>query len=202
MAPVAPLLVGVAASGGAAATAGLFGAAGAFSLGTTLTTLGALAGVASAIGGAKAADAQSAARQAQLQAQADADAFNARVAEQNAEIVRGQTAAQLEKADRERRLRLGASIAAGGASGLGIDSFGDILQSSAAQEELNLLTIENEGLLRERNFLTQGNLLTSSSQNTLNQIPLVKDAGKAKSASAILSGVSSAASLIPPKGTV
>lgn len=138
--------------------------------------------------------AETAAQQAQLQAQADADAFNASVARENAQIVEGQTQAELEKADRERRIRMGRARASGGASGVGIDSFGDILQSSAAQEELNLLTIESEGLLKKRSFEQTAALDTASSQNRLNQIPLVKKAGKARSAAAILGGISSGAS--------
>lgn len=139
---------------------------------------------------AKATDAQTQAQTRSLQAQADADAFNATIAEQNAEIVRGQTAAELEVANREKRLRQGSAIARAGGSGVGIGSALDILQDNAAQEELNLLTIKSEGLLRERNFLTQSNLLTTSSQNTAGQIPLVKSAGSASKAASVLSGVS------------
>lgn len=83
---------------------------------------------------------------------------NAAVSRQNAERVRQQTEAQKETQDRERRLRLGANIAAGGASGVGIESFGDVLSSSAMQEELDLLTLESEGLLRSRDFETQAEL--------------------------------------------
>lgn len=139
-----------------------------------------------------AAKAESAAQQAQLQAQADAYAFNAKVNAENAKIAEGQTQAALDKADRERRIRLGRNIASGGASGTGLESFGDILQSSAAQEELNLLTIKSEGLLKQRSFLQGAALDTAASQNTANQIPLVKSASKAKGATALLGGVSSA----------
>jgi hypothetical protein len=139
---------------------------------------------------AKAAKIEGAAQQAQLQAQAAANQFNADVARQNAAITAEQTKANLEKADRERRIRLGKNIAAAGASGSGIGSFGDILQSSAAQEELNLLTIKSEGLLRERSYLQNAALGDASAQNELNQIPLVKSAAKTKSAAAILSGIS------------
>lgn len=138
--------------------------------------------------------ADTAAQTAQLQAQADADRFNANVARENANIVEGQTKAELDKADRERRIRMGAARAAGGASGVGIDSFGDILQSSAAQEELDLLTIKSEGLLKKRSFEQTAGLNEASSQNRLNQIPLVKSAGRSRSGSAILSGISSGAS--------
>jgi hypothetical protein len=139
---------------------------------------------------ANAAKAEGRAQAAQLQAQADAYAFNANVARENAKIVEGQTAAALNKADRERRIRLGKNIAAGGASGVGLDSFSDILQSSSAQEELNLLTIKSEGLLKERSYLQNAALDDASSLNTRNQIPLVKAATKSKSAANIIGGIS------------
>lgn len=44
-----PVLLGSAATGSAAATAGLFGAGGTFAIGQTLTTVGALAGIGGAI---------------------------------------------------------------------------------------------------------------------------------------------------------
>ena len=134
--------------------------------------------------------AEAAAQQAQLSAQAQANEFNANVARENAKIVEGQTAAALSKADRERRMRLGANIAAGGASGTGVSSAGDILQSNSAQEELNLLTIKSEGLLKERSYLQNAALDDASALNTRNQIPLVKSAAKSKSAAALLSGIS------------
>lgn len=132
--------------------------------------------------------------QAQMQAaQANqqADEYNAAIARQNVSLVQGQTQAELEKADRERRIRMGAAKAAGGASGIGSESFGDILQSSAAQEELDLLTIKSEGLLREREFSTQAGLLDASAASTASQIPLIKSAGSASKSAAIIGSVSS-----------
>ena len=140
---------------------------------------------------ANAAKAEGAAQQAQLQAQSDAYAFNANVARENAKIVEGQTASALEKADRERRVRLGKNVASAGASGSGFGSFGDILQSSNAQEELNLLTIKSDGLLRQRSYLQNAALDDASSLNTRNQIPGVKKAASSKSASGIIGGISS-----------
>lgn len=140
---------------------------------------------------ANAVKAETAAQQAQLQAQANAYKFNADVARQNAAIVEGQTKAEVEKADRERRMRLGRNIAAAGGSGSGIGGAMDLLQSSAAQEELNLLTIKSEGLLKQRSYLNNAALDTASAGNTLNQIPLVKKAGAAKSAAGIIGGISS-----------
>ena len=84
-------------------------------------------------------------------ASAQAD-YQASVANRNAEISRVQTEQRLETQDRERRLRRGAAMAAGGASGVGVESFGDILSSSAVQEEMDLLNIKQQGLLQAQNF--------------------------------------------------
>ena len=84
-------------------------------------------------------------------AKAEAD-YQAGISEQNADISAQQTAAAVEVQDRERRLRRGANIAKAGASGTGLDSFGDILASNAMQEKLDIMTLESEGLLQRRNF--------------------------------------------------
>jgi len=89
------------------------------------------------------------------QQQAVAD-YNTSIARQNAQIAEQQTKAELDVADRQRRLRLGANIAAGGASGVG-QPF-DILSDNVAQETLNLLTLESEGLLKKRSFEQQAAL--------------------------------------------
>lgn len=146
--------------------------------------------VASSLMQAQAQDAQTAAQIQSLQAQQQADLYNQRIAEQNAQITGQQTQAQLDLQDRERRLRAGSARAAGGASGVGLESFGDILQSSAAQEELDLLTIKSEGLLRQRDYLNQSNLLGMSADAATNQISLTKKAGKASKAAAILGSFS------------
>lgn len=113
-------------------------------------------------------------------AKAEAD-YNATIAEQNAAITRQQTQAQLDTQDRERRLRAGAAMAAAGASGTGIESYGDILQSSAMQEELDLLTLKSEGLLRERDFTNQASVLKAQGKNA-------ERSGYMQAASAVLGG--------------
>jgi hypothetical protein len=95
--------------------------------------------------------------------------YNATIARQNAETTKQQTQAALDKQDRERRLRLGANIAASGASGVGMESFGDIMASSAMQEELDMLTIESEGLLRSRDFEAQANMYDVQGRNAMSQ---------------------------------
>lgn len=94
--------------------------------------------------------------------------YNAAIARQNAETTMQQTNAAKETQDRERRLRLGANIAAGGASGVGIESVGDVFSSNAMQEELDLLTLESEGLLRARDYTAQANLQKAQGRNAMN----------------------------------
>lgn len=151
---------------------------------TMLTIGGAVSGLVGGVVSGNAAQAQAEAQANQLKAQADADRFNRQIALQNIEIVKGQTQAEFDKADRERRLRLGANIAAGAST--------DVLSSNATQEALNLLTIRSEGLLREREFQTQANLLESSARSADSQVSSVIAAGKASKSAAILGGVSSA----------
>lgn len=100
-------------------------------------------------------------------AKAEAD-YNATIARQNAETTRQQTIAAKETQDRERRIRRGTAIAGAGASGAGIESFGDILSSSAQQEALDLLTLESEGLLRARDYEAQASLYKTQGQNAMN----------------------------------
>lgn len=128
--------------------------------------------------------AQNKAVQAQYKAQAQAAEYNASIARQNAQIAEQQTQAQVENQDRERRLRLGAQIAGAGASGVGMQSFSDILSSSAAQEELDLLTLKSEGALRKREFGMQSDLLTSQASSSRSQARYARGTG-------IISGISS-----------
>lgn len=204
MTAVAPLLFGtsVGALGPILPTAGLFGIGGKFALGTALNTVATAATVGGGLlGGASDGYAQQyqyQAQQQQLRAQQQAAEYNRLIALQNAQIVEGQTRAELEKADRERRLRQGAAIASAGASGIGIESFGDIMQSSATQEELDLLTLESEGMLRKREFETQAGLLGAEASSYGAQIPMVQSAARSSASAArtgtaarVIGGISS-----------
>jgi len=147
----APLLLGVAAVGATgtaaatAATAGLFGIGGSFALGTALTTVATIgsvvAGVAGISQGARAKE--EAAEFNEAQAQRDA-----KLTRQQTETTKQQSEVDLAQADRDRRLRLGANIASGGARGVGQPL--DILRDNAGQEELDILTLESQGLLQAR----------------------------------------------------
>lgn len=119
---------------GAIGTTGAVGG----TLGTALTIAG---GVMGAIGSI----------QQGMAAKASAD-YNAQIAERNALIARQETKAAKETQDRERRLRVGANIARAGASGVGAEAFGDLFSSSAVQEELDLLTLQSRGLLKEQDY--------------------------------------------------
>lgn len=148
----------LATTAGLGATAGLIGAGGAVTLGGLAT-----AGMALATGLGGLASFRSS------QAEEQAAKANARIAEQNAETTRQQNDVALERQDRESRLRKGSAIAAAGASGTGISSFGDILQSSAAQEELDLLTLKSEGILRENDFVNDASLSKSKAKSAKQQ---------------------------------
>lgn len=155
----------------------------------TLAIISAVASVAGGFMESKAQEAQTKSTMQQLQAQADASAYNARIAQQNAKIAESQTAAEVSKAGRERRMRLGANIATAGASGaLGGANFLDIAMDNAAQEELNIQAIKQQGLLKQKSFLEQAGLDYAESRSASGQIPLVRKAGQMQSAAAMLSG--------------
>lgn len=121
--------------------------------------------------------------------------YNAAISRQNAETTRQQTEARKETQDRERRLRLGANIASGGASGVGSEAFGDVMASNAMQEELDLLTLESEGLLQARDFEAQANLQKAEGRQALTSS--IIGAG-----STILGGVSNGLGGSQPKETI
>lgn len=157
MAALAPIAIGVggmAASGafpaltamtaGAGLTGGLSGGimwnSARVGLMSTLGNVAGLAGTAlSALGSMQ-----------EGQAAQQSAAYNAAVARQNAQVAEYQTKQNLEKQDRERRLRMGAMRAAQGGSG--VRTSGDLFASSAAQEELDLMTIASEGALKKQGY--------------------------------------------------
>lgn len=147
--------------------------AGAAGAGSALTTALSVAGTAFSVLGAI-QEGQAASAQADYQAQ---------VANRNAEISAQQTKEALETQDRERRLRRGAAIAAGGASGVGIDSFGDILSSSAMQEEMDLLNIKQQGLLQQQNFESEARFAKAQGKQA-------KTASYMKAGTALIGGAS------------
>lgn len=140
--------------------------------------------VASMFAEGQAAKTQAKAQMQQQQAAAQAAEFNAKIAQENAATVASNTAAEAAKADRERRLRSGANIA--GSGGSGNLSFLDIAMDNAAQEELNILTIKQQGLLKERSYLQQAGLDLAEAQGARSQIPLIGKAYEYQSAANLL----------------
>jgi hypothetical protein len=90
--------------------------------------------------------------------------FNAAVGMQNAEIARGDAAAQASQIERENALRLGSIRAAQGKSGGAADSGSvlDVLGDQAAQGELEKQYAVYQGEQRARGFVNTANLDTAS----------------------------------------
>ena len=116
--------------------------------------------------------------------------YQSTIADQNATRAREQTNADLETQDKDRRLRRGASVASAGASGVGVDSFGDVMASSAMQEQLDMLTIKSNGLLAERGFEADASLAKARGANA-------KSASYLSAATSIIGGASN---LYSPSG--
>ena len=122
----------------------------------------------------------------QSEAQARAAEFNAQVGQERAGIQRTQTAADVARAKREGRTRAGAARAQAGALGGLQGSALDILESSAVQEELDILTIGQRGRIAEKDLLTGARLDILEAQST-------RAAGKVGAASSVLRGSASLA---------
>lgn len=118
----------------------------------------------------------------QARAQEQAANYNATVAEQNAEIAREQAALRAQQIERENRLRLGATLAAAGASGVAtegtvIDVVGDLV----TQGELERQQALYEGELRARGFTIDRDLSRSRARGA-------RSAGRISAATTLLSG--------------
>lgn len=114
---------------------------------------------------------ESQAQSTQLKAQAQAANYSAQIAERNRELTEQQTESQVQEAERQRRLRLGANIAAMGASGVAGGSGLDILSDNITQETLDILNIEREGVLRAQNYQIEAGMQRASASNYLAQRP-------------------------------
>lgn len=110
---------------------------------------------------------------------------NAEISRRNARLTSQQTASDVADAERLNRLRIGANIAAMGASGVSGGSGVDILLDNATRQKMDIMNIQREGLLKQQNYLIQGGMYSAEAKNTKAQI------GPSKAAS-ILSGVSGA----------
>lgn len=97
--------------------------------------------------------------------------FNARVSEQNAQIVHEQTIQEVRQFDREQYLRVGAIRAAQGKAG-GVANEGsvlDILADTAAQGEIQRQDIIYQGALAERGFQNSAVLDRFEGENAVRQ---------------------------------
>lgn len=96
----------------------------------------------------------------QGQAQAAAMDFNAKVAQQNADIAEGQSLAASEAQQRDAQRRIGASVAAYGASGVQMSegSPSDVLAESARMAALDNLTLKYNYKLKGLGYQTQSQL--------------------------------------------
>lgn len=130
------LLFGSAAAGGAAATTGILGSGGAFSLGTALGTAGSVIGALGAIGQGRAAS--------------DAANYNARLAEMEA--------ASKERAQRDASQRqlagIRASLGKSGATSAGTPLL--VLADSAANAEIDALNTRYGGALQSSIYRASG----------------------------------------------
>ena len=128
------LLFGSAAVGKTAATAGLLGTAGSFSLGTTLGSLGALGGAVSAVGSVM-----------QAGSQGDIAEYNAKIA-QNQEIAARQKAKFDEDRQRQQaRMFAGRQRASLSQAGGEMSDAGDVLSMTAEEAEIDALAIRYGG---------------------------------------------------------
>jgi hypothetical protein len=137
-----------------AATSGLFGSAGAFGLGSALSTLGTVGGLLGSF--------------QQGYGQAQTYNYNAQVAAQNAEIARRQ-AAYDEKLARERSLRvLGQGRAGVAKSGITLSGSAlDVMANAAADAELQALSIRCGGGIQSANSMARSGLDRMTAQQRL-----------------------------------
>ncbi len=129
---------------------------------------------------------QAAGQLQQSESQARASEFNAQAGQEKAVIQVTQTAADVAKGRREGRARAGASRAAAGALGGISGSALDILESSAVQEELDILTIRQQGAVAEKDLLTGARLDILEAKST-------RAAGKVGAAATVIGGAARAA---------
>lgn len=105
------------------------------------------------------------------QSSAAASKANARIAENNAAIAESQTEAALERQRKVGLIASGASRAVAGSRGLGTGSAYDILSDNAAQQELDLLNIKYEGLLKKTGYLQTAALDKANAKSTRRNMP-------------------------------
>jgi hypothetical protein len=131
---------------------------------------------------------QSQAALQQGESEAQAAEYNAQKAREEASIVSSQTEADKERARRENLVRSGALRA--GTTGNLTGSSLDLLASNVAQQELDILNIENQGYLERRSLLNSANLYDMSAASSRQSAANTSRGSSIASSSAILSGKS------------
>lgn len=118
----------------------------------------------------------------QASAESNAAKFNAQVAENNARIARQNAVENAARQRRENQRRLGAIRAGFGASGISLEGTPlDVLEDSAAEAELDALTIEHQGALEAAGFSSSAALSRTRARSA-------KQAGFVKAGTALLTG--------------
>lgn len=151
------------------------------------------AAAAAAVVGAYSAYQGGKAQEASYKSQAQADEYNAKVAETNAATARQQAGAREEAQRRQARQILGTQRAALAQAGIGLSgSAADVYGASAANAELDALNIRYEGELDARGLLAGAELDKYQGKVSNMNAKSAKQAGYVNTASALLSGGSKA----------
>jgi len=123
------------------------------------------------------------------QTQSEMAKYNAKLAETNSEVANAEGAAASDAQDRDSQRRIGAAIAAYGASGVdvGTGSPVDVLADSARQATLDNLTVKYNYKLRALGYQNQAGLDTATGEYAL-------AAGRMGATASLLQGVGQALS--------
>lgn len=125
--------------------------------------------------------------------QANAQEYNATVADNNARTVLEQTNAKEESQRRQFRALQGEAIAAAGSSGTTLEgSNADVIRQNAINNELDALTIRYEGQVQNRGLMAQAALDRYGAQASRSNAKAALKAGRINAAASILSSVESA----------
>jgi hypothetical protein len=132
----------------------------------------------------------------QAQAASAASDYNAKLAEQNAEVATAQGNAAAEAQARDAQRRIGAAVATYGASGVQVDTGSptDVLADSARNASLDNLTIKYNAKLRALGLQAQAGLDRANAANS-------EQAGYLNATSQLLSGAAKAGGAFGGGGT-
>ena len=139
----------------------------------------------SAIGAIQSSRAQA----AQLETQAQADDFNATMADRQATATAQATSANEDALRRQNRVALGEQRAALSQGGFDLSgSANDIIQESRTNAEMDALNLRYEGRLKRMGLLSEATLNRYQAAGSRNNIGAVKKAGYISAGASILGG--------------